>query len=120
RGLRGCILSWDFAMLYAFEREWLPVYKLDWRTHRRLHFRLDGRHPPGASHHQKVVVIDDAVAFVGGFDLAHRRWDMPAHRANEPRRVDPYGATYAPFHDVQLAVDAEAARALGDLARERW
>ena len=29
------------AMLYAMEREWLPIYKLDWRTHRRLRFRLD-------------------------------------------------------------------------------
>jgi len=28
-------------MLYAMEREWLPIYKLDWRTHRRLSFRLD-------------------------------------------------------------------------------
>ncbi|OWP20515.1 hypothetical protein CBF90_16550, partial [Microbacterium sp. AISO3] len=32
--LRAYVLNWDFAMLYALEREWLPVYKLDWRTHR--------------------------------------------------------------------------------------
>jgi hypothetical protein len=52
RDLHGYVLSWDFAMLYAMEREWLPIYKLDWRTHRRLSFRLDDRHPIGASHHQ--------------------------------------------------------------------
>ena len=45
RELHGYVLSWDFAMLYAMEREWLPIYKLDWRTHRRLSFRLDDRHP---------------------------------------------------------------------------
>src|SRR3982750_1699858 len=67
--LRACVLSWDYALLYALEREWLPKLKLDWRTHPRLSFRLDDRHPVAASHHQKVVVIDDAVAFVGGFDL---------------------------------------------------
>jgi len=120
RGLRGCILSWDFAMLYAFEREWLPVYKLDWRTHRRLTFRLDARHPMGASHHQKVVVIDDAVAFVGGFDLAQRRWDTSSHAPDEPMRRDSDGKRYGPFHDVQALVDGDVARALGDLCRDRW
>ncbi|MEW6613310.1 MAG: VTT domain-containing protein [Pseudomonadota bacterium] len=120
RGLRAYLLGWDFAMIYVFEREPFPLYKLDWRTHRRLHFRLDGRHPVGASHHQKVVVVDDALAFVGGFDLAIRRWDTPAHRADEPRRVDPAGVPYPPFHDVQMAVDGAAAAALGELARERW
>jgi phosphatidylserine/phosphatidylglycerophosphate/cardiolipin synthase-like enzyme len=73
--LRVYVLNWDFAMLYALEREWLPVYKLGWQTHRRLAFSMDGRHPIGASHHQKVVVIDDAVAFVGGLDLTRCRWD---------------------------------------------
>lgn len=118
--LHAYVLSWDFAMLYAFEREWLPLYKLDWRTHRRMKFRLDAAHPTGASHHQKVVVIDDAVAFVGGLDLTRRRWDTPEHRAHDPRRIDPDGNPYPPFHDVQSIVDGDVARALGELARERW
>ena len=120
RALRMYVLSWDFAMLYALEREWLPVYKLDWRTHRRLSFRLDGHHPTGAAHHQKLVVVDDAIAFVGGLDLTRRRWDTSAHLCDDPRRVDPDGKPYPPFHDVQAMVDGDAARALGELARERW
>lgn len=120
RGLRVYVLSWDFAMIYALEREWMPVYKLGWRTHRRLTFRLDGRHPPGGSHHQKVVVIDDALAFVGGFDLTRSRWDTAAHRPNDPLRRDPDGKPYGPFHDVQAVLDGDAARALGELARDRW
>lgn len=120
RGLRAYILSWDFAMLFALEREWMPVYKLDWRTHRRLSFRLDARHPVGACHHQKIVVVDDALAFVGGFDLTQRRWDTRAHAPEEPGRRDVNGVPYAPFHDVQAMVDGDAARALGELARERW
>jgi len=107
-------------MLYAMERELLPIYKLDGRTHRRLKFRLADQHPVGASHHQKVIVVDDAVAFVGGLDITQRRWDTTEHLAEEPRRRDPAGAPYGPFHDVQAVVDANAARALGELVRERW
>ncbi len=118
--LHAWVLGWDFPVLYAFEREWLPTVKLDLRTHRRLRFRLDGRHPLGASHHQKVVVVDDSVAFVGGMDLAGSRWDRSAHRPDEPLRIDCSGRPYAPFHDVQAMVDGAAARALGELARERW
>src|SRR3954468_18077137 len=59
RELRAYVLSWDFAMLYALEREWLPLYKLDWRTHKRMSFRLDGSPPTGGAHHQKNVVIHD-------------------------------------------------------------
>src|SRR5438105_1846954 len=120
RGLRGYVLSWDFAMLYAMEREWLPIFKLDWRTHRRLSFRLDDRHPPGTSHHQKVIVVDDAVAFVSGYDLTRERWDTSAHANDDPRRVDHRGHPYAPFHDVGMIVAGDCARALGELARERW
>lgn len=119
-GLHAYVLNWDFAMLYALEREWLPVYKLDWRTHGRLAFRLDPRHPIGGSHHQKVVVVDDQVAFVGGLDLTRCRWDTPEHKCHEPLRRDGDGRVHAPFHDVQAMVDGDAARALGDLARLRW
>jgi phosphatidylserine/phosphatidylglycerophosphate/cardiolipin synthase-like enzyme len=94
--------------------------RLDWGSHRHVHFRLDGRHPVGACHHQKLVVIDDAIAFVGGLDLTANRWDTPEHRAEDARRRSPDGLPYPPFHDVQIAVDGEAAALLGALARERW
>jgi phospholipase D1/2 len=120
RELHAYVLNWDFTLLYAMEREWLPAYRLGWRTHRRLHFLMDGRHPVGASHHQKVIVIDDALAFVGGLDLTSARWDTPAHSAVQPLRRDADGKTFPPFHDIQAAVDGDAARALGVLCRERW
>ena len=43
--------------------------------------------PLGASHHQKVVVVDDAVAFVGGLDLTHCRWDTPEHACRRARTL---------------------------------
>ncbi|AOY58257.1 MULTISPECIES: VTT domain-containing protein [Desulfococcus] len=114
------LLSWDFAMIYAMEREFFPRYKLKWRTHKRIHFCLDGHHPVGASQHQKIVVVDDAVAFVGGLDLSQWRWDTPDHLLEDNRRTDPDGKPYPPFHDVQMAVDDSAAVVLGELVRERW
>src|ERR1043165_9874450 len=70
RKLNIYLLVWDFALVYATDREMIPLYSHPWRTHRRLHFLLDSSHPVGASHHQKIVVIDDVVAFVGGLDIA--------------------------------------------------
>ena len=119
-GLRIHVLGWDFSMIYTFEREMLPVTKFGWRGHRRLAFALDGAHPQFASHHQKVVVVDDAVAYAGGLDLTVRRWDSPEHLVEDRRRTDPAGVIYPPVHDVQMVVDGPAAAALGDLARERW
>jgi phospholipase D1/2 len=112
------VLIWDFHLVYALEREWWPLSAF--QAHRRLHFRMDATHPVGASHHQKVVVMDDAVAFVGGLDLAQCRWDTSEHRPNHPLRVFPDGRPCRPFHDVQMMVDGKAALALGDLCRTRW
>lgn len=113
------ILEWDFAMLYSLERESLPLFSLGWQTHERVRFMLDDEHPVGASHHQKIVVVDDRVAFVGGFDLAICRWDNSAHAPVHPERRDNEQA-YGPFHDIQMMVDGEAAACLGELARRRW
>jgi phospholipase D1/2 len=118
--LRIYVLNWDFAMLYAVDREPLPSFKLVWRTHRRVRFELDGAHPIGASQHQKFLVIDDTVAFVGGFDLTDARWDSSEHLPDDPRRQNPGRDAYRPFHDIQVAVDGDVAAALGELARERW
>ncbi|HVO91271.1 MAG TPA: VTT domain-containing protein [Terriglobales bacterium] len=114
------ILVWDFAMIFALERETWPFFAPSWRRHPRVHFHMDGNHPVGASHHSKIVVIDDALAFVGGLDLARGRWDTPEHRGRDPRRTDLNGAFLPPHHDVQMCVAGDVAVALGQLARERW
>ena len=113
------ILIWDYPMIFGFDREWAPLSGFGWKPHRRVHLRYDNTHPIGGSHHQKIVVIDDAIAFCGGIDLTCRRWDTCEHAANDERRVM-QGTPYPPFHDLAMAVDGEAARALGDLCRERW
>ena len=114
------LLSWDFNMIYAAEREFLPALRLRMQAPRRFHFRLDDHHPRGASHHQKVVVVDDRVAFVGGVDLSRWRWDTSEHKPDDPRRIDPDGKNYPPFHDLMMVVEGPVAARLGELARERW
>lgn len=119
RHLHIHILIWDYPMIFGLDREWAPFYGLGWQPHRRVHFRYDNTHPTGGSHHQKIVVIDDAVAFNGGIDLTYRRWDTNQHAPDdEDRHVK--GTAYPPFHDLMMAVEGEAARALGSLVRERW
>ncbi|WP_376998004.1 VTT domain-containing protein [Azospirillum himalayense] len=114
------VLKWDFAELFDLARWSQPLFLRGWLSHPRLQYRLDGDHPAGACHHQKMLVIDDRLAFCGGLDITANRWDTRAHRADEPLRRQPDGTPYEPFHDVMMAVDGDAARALGDLFRERW
>jgi phospholipase D1/2 len=114
------VLRWDLAFMKMPMRGTTPLVLLNWLTSRRIHFRLDGNHPAGGCHHQKIVVIDDRLAFCGGIDTTVGRWDTGAHVDDDPRRDEPDGKRHGPWHDVTTAVDGDAARALGDLARMRW
>lgn len=76
--------------------------------------------PIGACHHQKVVVIDDRLAFCGGGDIVVNRWDSPAHRDIEPRRLLPSRRRHPARHEVTMLIEGAASKALGDLFRERW
>jgi phospholipase D1/2 len=113
------ILTWNFPILFANVRDPKLVWGKDPFRHPRVHLQFDDTHPAGASHHQKIVVIDDCLAFVGGMDIAGGRWDTPEHRAHDVRRAGKH-EPYAPSHDVQAIVDGEAARALADIVRDRW
>jgi phosphatidylserine/phosphatidylglycerophosphate/cardiolipin synthase-like enzyme/uncharacterized membrane protein YdjX (TVP38/TMEM64 family) len=120
RTLRVHVLNWDYPMVFGTDREFpRPLWSFSWKPRRRVHLRYDNTHPVGGSHHQKIVVIDDAIAFSGGLDLTSRRWDTCEHKANDPRRTNKEDL-YPPFHDVMTAVDGEGAGVLADIARERW
>jgi len=114
------LLLWDYSIVYAAERELFPRIALEWKTPERVTFCLDDALPVGSSQHQKLVTIDDALAFSGGLDLTQRRWDATGHKIHDTRRVDSDDDAYGPFHDVQMMVDGDAARALAELTRQRW
>lgn len=113
------VLAWDFSVILLFEREWFARFRRPF-NHPRVHFVFDERHPFNASHHQKVVIIDGRLAFVGGLDLCSRRWDTREHRVADHRRKDLEGRHYHPFHDIQAVVEGEIVDSLSALARERW
>ena len=114
------ILSWDYVALYAFDRQPFPNLTYATKAHKRISFKLDGVHPLGGSHHQKVVVIDDRIAYCGGLDITSRRWDTNEHQPDSKERLDPNGKPYDPFHDGMMKVGGPIALQLGLMARERW
>ncbi|MDB5592919.1 phospholipase D-like domain-containing protein [Enterovirga sp.] len=114
------ILVWSVAVIHAPGSPMQLLLGAEWQHHPRIHVKLDTEHPVYAAHHQKIVAIDDVLAFVGGTDLTVGRWDTPRHDPEDPCRRDPDGRAYPPVHDLQMAVDGEAARAVADVARQRW
>jgi phosphatidylserine/phosphatidylglycerophosphate/cardiolipin synthase-like enzyme len=114
------LLIWDVSVVFGPSRAVDQLIADEWQEHPRIHFRFDGEHVVAAAHHEKIVCIDDALAFAGGIDLTVRRWDTGAHDFEAQRRLDPDGEPYGPVHDLQMAVDGEAAAALAELARDRW
>jgi phosphatidylserine/phosphatidylglycerophosphate/cardiolipin synthase-like enzyme len=115
------VLVWDYGVVGALARGVVPVVLLDRRTPDRLTMTVDTHHPVGGAHHQKIVVIDDCLAFAGGIDVTADRWDTSEHLDRHPLRRRPSSHRLTgPWHDVTSLVSGPAARAIGDLARERW
>lgn len=113
------ILVWAMGPIYS---NWslTPFRDSPLSHHPRIHMRFDTRHAIRGSHHQKIVTVDDAVAFIGGMDLTAGRWDTKEHLATSDDRRKPNGETYGPVHDVQAMVSGKAARAAAELTSWRW
>jgi phosphatidylserine/phosphatidylglycerophosphate/cardiolipin synthase-like enzyme len=114
------LLIWKSALPISASQEFFPHKARKWFRNTPVKFRLDAEVPFGACHHQKVLVIDDRLAFCGGGDIAVDRWDTPGHLDDDMRRIMPKQECHAPRHEVMMMVDGEAARSLGELFRERW
>lgn len=116
------ILCWDSAMPVAATQRFFPF--ADRRAFRgtRVRFKLDNRLPLGACHHQKMIVIDDHIAFCGGGDIGPDRWDTTLHLDDDPRR-EKTRRDHSDFdsrHEVMGLVDGDAAVMLAEVFRERW
>jgi phospholipase D1/2 len=120
RNLRINVLIWDCPLVFSKGRE-SQFTRASWTPHRRVSVCYDDTCAVGSALHQKIVVVDGAVAFCGGIDLTLGRWDTPEHLTEDARRAHPdTEAPYPPFHDAMLAVDGGAARALQSLVSHRW
>lgn len=116
------ILCWQSALPVAATQRFFPLRCRRFFAGTRIDFRLDGSLPLGASHHQKVVIVDDVVAFCGSCDIGPDRWDTPEHLNPDPRRAKTAKGTpcYDCRHEVMAMVDGAPAATLGALFRERW
>ena len=114
------ILAWDFSAVFSLEREWFQNIIFNWTTNARIHYHFDSVHASGATHHQKFVIADGAIAFVGGMDICSSRWDDRRHLKENPERVDIDGTLYGCYHDIQSYHTGPVVKVLLDLFVKRW
>jgi phosphatidylserine/phosphatidylglycerophosphate/cardiolipin synthase-like enzyme len=114
------VLKWNFGALKQFFRPAAITWLYRWWRTKRIEMRFDSAHPPGCSHHQKIVVIDDSLAACGGIDISTHRWDRSEHRDVDPHRTGPDGKPYCPWHDATMLMRGPIAADLSELGRERW
>jgi len=116
------ILCWDSAMPVAATQRFFPFADRAAFNGTPVQFKLDNKLPLGACHHQKMLVVDDQIAFCGGGDIGPDRWDTTAHLDNDPRR-EKTRRDHKDFnsrHEVMGIVDGDAAAMLAEVFRERW
>jgi phospholipase D1/2 len=116
-GLQIHVVRWAYHWLYRDDRETDTRQQLE---RQGVRYHEDNRHPTTGCVHHKVVVIDDALAFCGGIDLTHNRWDTRQHDPQNALRRDHNGKAYMPVHDTQLCVSGPAAADLGVYLRDNW
>ncbi len=117
---RIAILKWSLGAKKQFLRPQTAWMLWKWHRTKAIDFRFDSAHPPGCSHHQKIVVLDDSLAVCGGIDISTARWDTSEHSDDDERRLLPNGKPYTPWHDVTMMLAGPVATALGELGDERW
>jgi phosphatidylserine/phosphatidylglycerophosphate/cardiolipin synthase-like enzyme len=118
--LRIHVLAWDFSAIFAHEWELDQAELFESGKHGRLHFRYDDELPTGGCHHQKFVVVDGHLAFLGGLDFCSDDWDDRAHRAHNPLRADSGKPAHHPYHDVQAVLTGPAVLELRSYFELRW
>jgi phosphatidylserine/phosphatidylglycerophosphate/cardiolipin synthase-like enzyme len=116
------VLCWKSAMPVAATQHFFPFMDRKAFAGTQVKFVLDGKLPVGACHHQKMILVDDAIGFCGGGDIGPDRWDTPEHLDDNPRREKTRrdNKYFDSRHEVMGLVDGAAAAALGDLFRDRW
>ena len=109
------VLVWAGAPLPLFRPSRRSVRAMrDWLIKgTRIRCSLDPRERPMHCHHEKTVVIDDRVAFVGGIDLTSEAGDR--HDTND----HPARATVG-WHDACARIEGPAVTDVAEHFRMRW
>lgn len=79
----------------------------------KVHCALDARERTMHCHHEKLVVVDDTVAFVGGVDFTALEGDRHDSSEHPPDR--PLG-----WHDLMVRIEGPAVADVAEHFRSRW
>ncbi len=109
------VLAWAGAPLPLFKpsRSDVRAMRAALTADNKIRCELDARERPLHCHHEKTIVIDDQVAFVGGIDLtseAGDRFDTSLH----PSRAQ------VGWHDASVRLQGPAVDDVADHFRLRW
>lgn len=117
--LKVKILSWKPASFLTFGRERFARSKWTFKTLSRVSYINDKLPYLFSSFHEKMILVDNCCAFLGGMDLTKRRWDTPDHEPENPLRIDGVGKHYQPVHDIQFVLTGEIIASLRELIEKR-
>jgi phosphatidylserine/phosphatidylglycerophosphate/cardiolipin synthase-like enzyme len=109
------VLAWAGAPLPLFhpDRGEVRAIRDELTRGTRIEMELDANERPMHCHHEKLVIVDDRVAYVGGLDLTTflgNRLDSSAHAS----RVG------IGWHDACLRIEGPAAADVAEHFRLRW
>jgi phosphatidylserine/phosphatidylglycerophosphate/cardiolipin synthase-like enzyme len=109
------VLVWAGAPLPLFRPSRAQVRKMRERLieDTKIECALDAKERPMHCHHEKTIVVDDRVAFVGGIDLTSEsgdRFDTNEH----PARAD------VGWHDACARIEGPAVVDVAEHFRMRW
>jgi phosphatidylserine/phosphatidylglycerophosphate/cardiolipin synthase-like enzyme len=109
------VLTWAGAPLPLFHPSRREVRRMRDQLckHTAIRCALDSRERPMHCHHEKIVVVDDRIAFVGGIDLTSfqgDRFDTSRHLARAA----------AGWHDASSRIQGPAAAAVARHFALRW
>ena len=72
------------AMFVNNDSEHVQVYLESLHDNIKVYRHPNDTIPILWSHHEKMVIIDQEVGFMGGLDICYGRWDTPDHRLVDP------------------------------------
>ena len=109
------VLVWAGAPLPLFRPSRRQVKRMrdELTEGTRIQCELDSRERPMHCHHEKTIVIDDRVAFVGGIDLTHEDGDRFDLNEHPPR-------TSVGWHDATARIEGPAVGDVAEHFRMRW
>jgi phosphatidylserine/phosphatidylglycerophosphate/cardiolipin synthase-like enzyme len=109
------VLAWAGAPLPLFRPSRREVRRVRdaLSSGTKLRFALDARERPLHCHHEKIVIVDDRLAFVGGIDLSLLAGDRFDHSLHFPRAS-------VGWHDATALISGPAVADVANHFTMRW